>query len=374
MKTKLCIIVSSNMTIRAFMINHLRSLVNYFDISVIVDQNIDFKKEYNLDIEVIEVFINRKINILEDIKSLHQIYNVVNKRKFDVILSITPKAGLLAMMASYIAKTKVRIHFFTGQVWATKTGFFKIILKLMDKIIASSSTHILVDSESQREFIVKEGIVDKAKSSFLHKGSISGVDLEKFKKDSTIRNELRVKYNITNELVFMFLGRLNKDKGILDLASTFNELFDKYQDIKLFLVGPDEDGIEEHISKLLENKNVVRLGYVTNPEEILNLSDILVLPSYREGFGTIVIEAAAMRIPTIGSNIYGLSDAIIDNETGALHKKADLLDMKMKYEELILNRDLVKLYAENAYTRAVDDFNSHLLSRSLLEYLLKVIR
>lgn len=372
MKTKLCIIVSSNMTIRAFMINHLKMLSEYFEITIIMDEYIDFKEEYGLNIKVMPIYINRKINLFDDLKSLYKVYSFISSENFDIVLSITPKAGLIAMLSSFFANTKVRIHFFTGQVWATKKGFMKQLLKFADKIISLASTNILVDSASQRDFIISEGIVNVSKSSVLHKGSISGVDLDKFKSSPKVRKKLREKYNITNELVFIFLGRLNKDKGILDLAEVFNDLIKKYNDIKLFIVGPEEGNIENDISYLLNNKNVIRIGYVSNPEEILNVADVLVLPSYREGFGSIVVEAAAIKIPTIGSNIYGLSDAIVDNQTGLLHEKANIEDMKIKYEKVILSRELVAQYSEAAYDRVIKDFSSDTLSKALVDYLLEI--
>jgi glycosyltransferase involved in cell wall biosynthesis len=359
------------MTIKAFMINHLKVLSQEFDITVICDKQIDFKKEYNLNITFKQIFIHRKINIFNDIKSFFQVFNFLRQNKFDIVLTVTPKAGLIGMVASYITLVKIRIHFFTGQVWATKKGVFRLLLKIIDKITSCVSTDILVDSPSQREFIISENIVNEQKSHFLHKGSISGVDLKKFTKDENLREIYRKKYNISNELVFLFLGRLNIDKGILDLATVFNELLDKYDDIKLLLIGPDEANIEERISYILNKKNVFRVGYVSNPQEILNMADVLVLPSYREGFGTIVIESAAMKIPTIGSNIYGLNDAIVDNSTGLLHKKGDLYDMKNKYEKIILNRDLIKVFGDNAYNRVIDDFTSDILSHALLDFLIK---
>lgn len=371
LKKKLCIIVSSSMTIKAFMINHLRVLSKEFNITVICDEYIDFQKNYNLNITFKQIFINRKIDIISDIKSLFTIFVFLRKNKFDIVLTVTPKAGFVGMVSSYFALVNTRIHFFTGQVWATKKGFFRFLLKTIDKITSFTSTSILVDSPSQREFIIGENIVSEQKSHFLHKGSISGVDLNKFKKDQKLRESLRKEYNIANELVFVFLGRLNIDKGILDLATVFNELLDKYNDVKLLLIGPTEGDIEDKISYLINKKNLIRIGYVSNPQEILNMADILVLPSYREGFGTIVIEAAAMNIPTIGSNIYGLNDAIIDNNTGLLHNKKDLENMKNKYEQIILNRDLIKTFGENAYNRVVDDFSSDILSNSLLNFLTK---
>jgi glycosyltransferase involved in cell wall biosynthesis len=367
---KLCIIVSSSITIKAFMLNHLKYLSGPFELTVITDEYIDYQKEYNLAVKSIPISISRKISIIKDIKSLFQLYKFLRKERFDVILSTSPKSGLIAMVAARFSRSKIRIHIFGGHVWESKKGIFRCLLRVMDKVTVFYSSYILTVSNSQRNFLINERIIIETKSSCIHKGSISGVDINKFKSNKELSLKLRAEHGINNELVFMFLGRLNQDKGILDLNVVFHQLFQEHQDIKLILVGPSEEGIDNQIDKLLQKDNVIRIGYVSNPEEILNLADVLVLPSYREGFGTIVIEAAAMKIPTIGSNIYGLNDAIVDGETGLLHEKANLSDMKQKYERVISDKLLISKLGNNAYERVVRDFNSDTLSEALCQFIL----
>lgn len=367
---KICIVAASGMTIKSFMLKHIEYLKTQYDVTVVYGD--DFNFETSFDIKKIKIF--RQINMLEDLKSLIKLYIFLKKNKFDIVLSVTPKAGLLTMVASFLVGIKYRIHFFTGQVWATKKGLLRYILKAMDQIIVYTGTDIMVDSVSQREFLNDENILNKnKKGTVLKYGSISGVNIEKFQKNLILTKELKEEYGVNNEIVFMFMGRLNEDKGILDLSNVFGTLLKRYPEkIKLFLVGSAEHNIEHNISKLLLDDNVIRVGHVSDPERILNLADVLLLPSYREGFGTIAIEAAAMKIPTIGSDIYGLNDAIVNNKTGLLHIKADRDDMMQKYEYIIQNSYKIKEYGNFAYSRVIRDFRDNDLSQALVDYILKI--
>lgn len=353
------------------MLKHIKYLSKYYDVTIVIGDDIQLRDK---EVKTKKILMYRKINIFQDLKSLFKLYVFFNEEKFNVVLSTTPKAGLLAMLASLLSGINIRIHFFTGQVWATKKGLFRYILKTMDRIIVVSSSHILIDSSTQKDFLKNENILNsKIKGIVLKSGSISGVNIDKFKLNLSIKKELKELYGFKNEIIFMFVGRLNKDKGILDIVNVFHTLFKIYpKKIKLFLVGSAEDDIEDDIAQFLKHENIIRVGYVSDPERILNLADILLLPSYREGFGTIVIEAAAMKIPTIGSNIYGLNDAIVNKKSGLLHIKGDRQDMLKKYEYIIENSFKIKEYGEFAYSRAIKDFIDNDLSLALVEYILRI--
>lgn len=367
---KICIVVSTPMTVKAFLLKHIEILAKEYQITVVSNSNIDIGKDYQIECLSKYIPVDRKINFLQDIKSVISLHKFLKKEKFDLVLSVSPKAGLVTSIASFFAGTKNRIHFFTGQVWVTKRGLFRFLLKSIDKLIATLNTNNLIDSPSQRTFLIEQKIVSEQKTSVLLSGSISGVNINKFCFDKNIRIKLQEQYQVNdNFIVFMFVGRLNTDKGIFDLVQAFDKILKKYENIKLFLIGPDEENIENKISDFLKNKDVIRIDYVSNPEEILNIADILVLPSYREGFGTIVIESAAMGIPCIASDIYGLKDAIINSKTGLLHKVKDLDDMIEKYEYIIEHKDKLKEYGFNAKNRVNNNFSDDLLSNELKKYI-----
>lgn len=372
---KICIVVSTPMTVKAFLLKHIEILSNEYEITIVSNSNLDLSQEYKIKCLSKYIPINRKINFLEDIKSVILLYKFLKKENFNLVLSVSPKAGLISSISSFLARIENRIHFFTGQVWVTKRGVFRFILKSVDKLIATLNTNNLVDSPSQKEFLIREKVIQDEKSTVLLKGSISGVDVNKFSFSEEIKLELKNKYKIKNsDIVFMFIGRLNTDKGIFDLVLAFDKLLKEYENVKLFLIGPDEENIENQICEFLKSKNVIRIDYVSNPQEILNVADVLVLPSYREGFGTIVIEAASMGIPCIASDIYGLNDAIVNNKTGLLHKVKDVDDMIEKYEYLIENKNKIKEYGVNAKVRVYNNFKDEQLSNELKKYIDKFLK
>ncbi|WP_263833682.1 glycosyltransferase [Sulfurospirillum oryzae] len=367
---KICIVVSSDMTVKSFLLKHIELLSRSYEIYIVMNSNVDIANLYGVNCKSYYIPIERKISFIKDITSIKKLYNFFKIEKFDLVLSVTPKAGLLAMIASFFVSVKHRVHFFTGQVWVTKIGVFRLILKNIDRGIFLLSTHVLIDSISQRIFLMKEKVVSSNKSSVLLYGSISGVDTKKFIQNNDIRKELRQKYHILeDDIVFIFMGRLNLDKGVLDLYNAFRKLILEHKNIKLFIVGQDEENLEKCIADLVQNNSVFRIDHVLNPEIILNVADILILPSYREGFGTIVIEAASMEIPCIGSDIYGLSDAIQDNVTGLLHKKGNVEDIRLKCEYLIQNRHKIKEFGVNAQQRVDKCFQDIQLSNELKKYI-----
>lgn len=372
---KICIVISTPMTVKAFLLKHIDTLSKEYEITIVSNSNLDLSQEYKIKCLSKYIPINRKINFLEDIKSVILLYKFLKKENFNLVLSVSPKAGLISSISSFLARIENRIHFFTGQVWATKRGIFRFILKSVDKLIATLNTNNLIDSPSQKEFLIREKVIQDEKSTVLLKGSISGVDVNKFSFSEEIRLELKNKYKIKNsDIVFMFIGRLNTDKGIFDLVLAFDKLLKEYENVKLFLIGPDEENIENQICEFLKFKNVIRIDYVSNPQEILNIADVLVLPSYREGFGTIVIEAASMGIPCIASDIYGLNDAIVNNKTGLLHKVKDIDDIIEKYEYLIENKNKIKEYGVNAKVRVYNNFKDEQLSNELKKYIDKFLK
>lgn len=365
---KICIISTTGSVINAFMLRHIEFLMKEYDITIVLGDN----SNISINCKIERVSIKREIDLYSDIKSLLILRSFLKKQEFDIVLSIMPKSGLLAMVASFSLGMKTRVHFFTGQVWATKNGLFKWLLKTMDKLIVLCSSSVLIDSDSQKSFLEKEKVLVNNKGYVLNKGSISGVNLERFKPNNELKIKLKNDYKISNQdIVFMFLGRITYDKGILELYKTFLGLFKKFDNIKLVIMGPLEDiTLKEEIAELLKNKNVISdLNFIDNPHLMLNIADILVLPSHREGFGTIVIEAAAMKIPTIGSKIYGLTDSIVDNHTGILHEVNNVADMIEKYSQLIENQNMISKLGENAYKRVHEDFNDKDLSLELVKYI-----
>ena len=358
-RKSICFVATVEFAVSAFLLSHLKELSKHYDLTVIVNlKNPNFLIDKKLDIKLVNINFSREINIISDLLSLVQLAYLFLIKKYDAVHSITPKAGLLAMIASFLTFTPVRVHCFTGQVWSTKSGLSRLFLKLIDKIIGNLSTQNIVDSKSQYDFLVKENVLNKDKALVFGSGSVSGVDLLKFKPNTKVKVTLRKKLKISPaSFIFVFLGRLNSDKGIHDLINAF--ILTDLKSAYLLLVGPDEENIS---SKFKGNQsNIIFSGATSSPQDFLAASDVLCLPSYREGFGNVVIEAAATGVPSIVSNIYGLSDAIVLNKTGLAHEPHDVQEITKLMKSLFNNRKLVMDLGKAAKKRAISEFDSKIL-------------
>jgi len=369
---RICIVVSDFMTVQAFLQDQIRALSEMYEVTVAANtDDRDSLRRLGLNAELVPVFIPRAIHPWRDVRALLSLYSLFRKRKFDLVHSITPKAGLLSMAAGRLAGLPVRIHTFTGQVWATRSGLTRRLLKLADQVTASCATQVLADSKSQSNFLVDEGVVSARKGRVLANGSISGVDVSRFCPGPVARRRVRQEASIPEDAtVFLFVGRLNRDKGVLDLAKAFNHLAAGRGDAYLVCVGPDEAGIEARMRSICSSC-VMRLRFVEQtcfPEQYMAAADVLCLPSYREGFGSVVIEAAATGVPTIASRIYGLTDAVQDGVSGCLHQPGNWEELADAMESLASNRSLREQFGQQARERANKNFPAQMLTGALLAF------
>lgn len=328
----------------------------------------------DLDIKHKQIFIPRDISLIKDLVALIKLYLCFRHNKFNIVHSTTPKAGLLTAIAAYFARVPVRLHTFTGQAWANLSGWKRSVCILMDKVIILLNSRVYADSNSQVKFLYENKVISSIGDiTVLGNGSLAGVDLDIFtnKKDK-IREEKRASFNIPDSaFVFIYLGRINLEKGIRELLQAFNEVIRKDPKAVLLLVGPMDikKPIESMniIEKISNNENIFRFNYTDEPQEFLFISDILCCPSHREGFGTVIIEAGAMGIPSIGSNVIGLKDSIIHNETGILFEKANSKELGKHMYELMDNSLLRKQLGINARKNAIENYSSTRLSSLILD-------
>ena len=324
---KLCFVVSSPATAMAFLKGPMQTLSKHYTLHLIVNTKDVAPLLTKLPLKGVYVQnIERGINPLRDLICLISMVRFLRKQKFDALHSVSPKAGLMAMLGGIIANVPMRTHTFTGQVWANKKGVFRFLLKSIDRLIARCATQVLVDGKSQLRYLKEHGVIGPA-AQVLGKGSICGVSLTRFAPSASLRKERRKTLKLEeNEWAFMFLGRLNKDKGVIDLINAFVQLDQSKKTSSLFLIGHDEEQIKtrfDHISSKIHF-----IPFEKKPEELLQACDSFCLPSYREGFGLSVIEASALEKPIICSDAYGLADTIIQGETGLRHRVGDVEHLK----------------------------------------------
>lgn len=367
---KICFVLTAEFAVKAFLLGHLRALSGFYDVTVIVNtNNPNFLGEQGIKAKVIPLAIARNVCLPSDFNCLIKLIKIFHKQEFSAVHSVTPKAGLLAMLASWLVRVPLRVHTFTGQVWVTKKGVKRLLLKQFDRLIALFSTQIIVDSPSQHQFLIDENVITIKKSNVFAKGSISGVDLTRFKFNEERRKLIRLELNIPNEaIVFLFVGRLTKDKGVLDLAQAWRTIGSN--EAHLLFVGPDEQNMQIRIALLAkaDKANIHFKGYTNVPEDFMSAADVICLPSYREGFGSVVIEAAAVGIPAIASHIYGLTDAVINNETGLLHTSGDIGAINNCLQNMLDNSTLRLKLGQKAQVRAVNDFDSHTITRAWVDF------
>lgn len=322
-----------------------------------------------LELKINTLEINRDIKIFKDLKSLISLIIFLRKNQFDIIHSSTPKAGLLTAIAGLFVTNTIRIHTFTGQRWANMQGMMRLVLKLLDKLIIKLNTKCYADSLSQIEFLKREGVAQINEVKCLHKGSFGGIDCERFNNDRfpNARTELLEELKLSEDSVLLlYVGRLTKDKGVDDLVQSFVLAQQKNNKIKLVLIGSYEEHLDplesSTLNEIKQNKNIFNLGFQNHPEKYFSAADIFCLFSHREGFGTVVLEAAACSLATIGTKIPGLVDAILDQETGVLVELKNTLKLSEAILDMAANKETRIQMGRNAKERARVDFEAQLIS------------
>lgn len=353
----------------SFLRPHIALISNDFEVTVICNaQNKELLEGINARFLFLPLV--RRPSILKDLGVLFILIKLFHNEKFYIVHSIMPKTGLLAMMASFFNMVPIRIHTFTGQVWVTKKGIGRFLLKFFDKAIGVLSTLAIVDSPSQKTFLVKEKVIPEKKALVIGAGSICGVDPNRFKQDLIVRSSVREEFDIPLESrVLLFLGRLNRDKGVLDLSYAFCAVARDHHDVRLILVGAEEDVTFKQIQAICF-EFADRLTYVPHtklPERLMMASDIFCLPSYREGFGMTIIEAAACQVPTVATKIYGITDAVEDGETGLLFPVADIKTFVESLTRLLDNPELRKKMGVLSRARVINLFSEYRITTGLFE-------
>jgi glycosyltransferase involved in cell wall biosynthesis len=376
-KPRILFVVTTPLTANVFLFSHFQALAMHYTIFLCVNTNLHkFFPELEQYVEVIHVGLLRKISLFADFKTLFDLFLVVRRIRPRVIHCVTPKAGLIGMLAGFLGRVPFRWHTFTGQVWATRKFISKSFLKFIDKCIVFFSTQIFTDSESQRQLLLKENIVSIDKISVLGFGSIAGVNIDRFQSNNEIRLSIREKLACKTEAcIFLFVGRIARDKGVFDLVNAFSFASKNIEGIELWIVGPDEEGLQSQLEELahVDNLSIRFLGASSTPENYMMSADVFVLPSYREGFGTVIIEAAACGIPSIAYRIDGVVDAIEDGVTGELidlHKVEALAQSIISFAELPSKR--IEM-GKNARERVVKYFRSEDITKAWLDQYMSVL-
>lgn len=308
------------------------------------------------------ISLSRKPDPIRDFAQVASLAKYMKTHQFSVVYSISPKGGLVAQLAARLAGVPHRIHFVTGQTWKTRSGFGRSLLKNLDKLICHLVTKAYVDSRSQVNFLVQQGVLSEAKAVVLASGSVSGVEVDEFVFSQENRVSVRKQYGLSNdEILIFFLGRISSVKGVQDLVSALQIASSRDPRLRLLIVGPDDGDAEAVKAKISELglDDIVSTHWASTPRPAIQYSaaEILCVPSYMEGFGNVVLEAACAGVPTVGSDIYGLQDAIVDEKTGLLFELGNPADLAEKLLRLSSDAEYRRQLGDNALKRVRAEFS-----------------
>jgi len=323
-------------------------------------------------VKTIAIPMERHISLKKDIVSLYKLIKVFRRERPQMVHSMTPKAGLLCMVAAWLTKVPVRIHTFTGLVFPTAQGLKRKILMLTDAITCACATHIIPEGEGVKADLQNNGITKKP-MRILGYGNVRGIDMTRFSRRESI---MRMAENLRDSDVFTFLfvGRIVRDKGINELVAAFKRLNEEFPKTRLWLVGFFEENLDPVSSttkSIIEyNKNIEAVGEKLG-DELLSYyaaSDCFVFPSYREGFPNTVLEAGAMDLPCIVTDINGSREIISQGENGIIipPKNEELLYKAMK--QMITDENNRKKMTGNARKMIADRFEQSFVRQCLYDY------
>lgn len=315
-------------------------------------------------VKTIGVNMERHVSPWKDFISLVRLIKVLRKEKPDMVHSMTPKAGLLCMVAAWWANVPLRVHTFTGLVWPTTEGLMRQILILTDKLTCACATHVIPEGEGVKSDL--ERCITKKPMRVLGFGNVKGIDLNDWKR------EREKQPHSDDSLIFVFVGRIVRDKGLNELVPAFVRLHDLYPKVKLILVGPYEENLDPIMPRtknlIDECEAIESVGSQKDVRPFYEMSDVFVFPSYREGFPNVVIEAGAMDLPSIVTDINGSREIIEEGKNGLIvpPRDEDALFGAMKW--MVEHPDERRRLAENARPMVANRFEQGFVRQCLLDY------
>lgn len=369
---KICFITTISGTLKSFVVStaeYLHQNAGY-DITFICDNDEDFAASLPAYIHYIPVPMKRGVSI-GGVGAMLEMLRIFRKEKFDMVQYSTPNASFYAAIAAWIARIRIRKYHLMGFRYLGFDSPKRKIFKAIEKTTCALSTDVECVSQSNRELGISERLFSARKSNMILQGSSAGVNLDKFNihNKEAWRKEYRKKFGFSaNDCVFAYVGRITRDKGVNELLTAFENA--DIANKKLLLIGQieSEQTLDKSLLERAKNDNRVIFYFPVNDiEHYYSAVDILVLPSYREGFGMVVVEAEAMGVPVIVTDIPGPTDAMIPNETGLLVKKADVDSLVAAMKELANSTEKRQDFGIAAHKFATEKFEQQKLFQAILQ-------
>lgn len=326
------------------------------------------------------VKMERQIAPVADLRSLIELVRLFRRERPDMVHSITPKAGLLSMVAARIAGVPVRLHSFTGLVFPTSHGFKRRLLMLTDRLTCACATHIHAEGQGVRSDLLEYGITKK-EVRVLHHGNIRGVDLPHYSMDDAMRQKgtaIRKRYGMAEDtFVFIFSGRLVRDKGIVELMEAYSRLREEGYNVGLLLVGVEEpaDPLPEPTLAAIAGDPTVNFTaeWVDDLRPYYTAADAMVFPSYREGFPNVVLEAGAMGLPSVVTDINGSREIIKDGHNGLVVPPHDAQALHTAMKTLIEDRTASARMGAEARKEIEEKFDALDVRKALMDYYSEIL-
>jgi len=371
---KICYITTVPSTLIDFVVPTVAQMKNWVDweFTLVANTDPEFEKKLPKGVRYVPIPMQRGISI-SGIKAMFRMIRLFRKEKFDLVQYSTPNASLYASLAAWVARVPVRLYCQWGIAYVGFTGIKRKIFKAIEKLVCTLSSWVEPDSFGNLNFSHEEGLYPKEKGSVVWNGSASGVNLQKFDISQKIkwRKQIREQYKMgENDFIYGFVGRITGDKGIDELFAACKKLLQKNANVWLMLVGRVDkpETVDQELFAWAQNeKRVIFCGYTDVVEQYLSAMDAYVLPSYREGFGSAAVEAQAMGLPVVVTDISGLNEAMIPNKTGIVVQKADdasLFDAMLQIQE---DEKMRAEFGREAYCFATQRFEQTKLAEYILE-------
>ena len=373
---KLIRITTIPLSIEKLIENQPRFFSKYFDVTLVSSDKEKLEEIANeQEVKYFPLEITRKITPLQDFRCLIQLVSFLRQENPYFVHSHTPKAGIIGMLAAYIARVPVRMHTVAGLPLMEATGFKRILLNLVEHITYFCATNVYPNSKGLENFINENNFCDKSKLKTLGSGSSNGIDTAYFNPEEvteTQKANLKKELNIeTTDFVFSFVGRLVGDKGINELIQAFVAVSKKHPSAKLILVGHTEPELDPLLPETLHSveldENIIEVGFQKDIRPYLALTNVFTFPSYREGFPNVVLQANAMGIPCIVSNINGSNEIIKEGNNGIIVPLKDVETLHQKMVLLLENPNQIKWSETNIRKAITSTFERKVFWNLLLE-------
>lgn len=318
--------------------------------------------------------MTRKITPLQDIKCLFQLIRIFRKEKPDIVHTHTPKAGLLGMLAARWCRVKVRIHTVAGLPLMVEKGFKYRLLKFIEKLTYASASQVWPNSNSLLKFISEKKLTSPAKLRIIGKGSTNGIDIKRFNKEALDEKtilETKGLVNYTSQNKYLLcIGRLVADKGIVELVNVFKQLQASNPTLKLILVGGYEPALDPlppgTLQEIETNPNIIHINWTNHVEYYMKLADFFVFPSHREGFPNVLLQAGAMELPIICSQITGNIDIVINNETGLIFESGNEQQILNMLQYAITHPQHMQAMAQKLRREVTQDYRQENIWQNIL--------